>query len=147
MLTAGDVAALRRMNPRHPPAAFFKIEGILLDAQLPGNAVMREELETRWAAIIAGLAYLGSLYRPGQRLGTVLAYAQFSELRFARLLRADGDRLVDELPAVARFLAAKAAPVDWVGAAHLILSADGENEEAVRRHIARDYYRARQSSV
>ena len=142
VITAGDVAALRRMDPRHPATAFFKIEGVLLDAYLPGDAASRANLETRWAAIIAGLAHLGSLHQSGQRLGNVLADAQYAELRFARLVRADADRLVDELPALARFLAAKGTPVDWTGAAQLILSADGPNEEAVRRHVARDYYGA-----
>jgi len=140
VITAGDVAALRRMDPRHPAAGFFKIEGVVLDARLPGDAAARADLETCWAAIVAGLAHLGSLHQPGQRLGTVLADAQYSELRFARLVRADADRLVDELPALARFLAAKGTAVDWTGAAQLILSADRPNEEPVRRHIARDYY-------
>jgi CRISPR system Cascade subunit CasB len=148
-ITTGDVAALRRMDPRHPEAAFFKIEGLVLDGQLPGNAEERAGLETRWAAITAGLAHLGTLHQPGQRLGNVLADAQYSELRFARLLRADADRLADELPTLARFLAAKGTPVDWTGAAHLILSADGTNEEPIRRHLARDYYGllARKDSV
>jgi CRISPR system Cascade subunit CasB len=148
-ITIGDVAALRRMDPRHPEAAFFKIEGLVLDAQLPGDAGARAALETRWAAIIAGLAHLGTLHQSGQRLGNVLADAQYSELRFARMVRADGDRLSDELPTLARFLAAKGTPVDWTGAAHLILSADGPNEEPVRRHLARDYYGllARRESV
>jgi CRISPR system Cascade subunit CasB len=142
VITSGDVAALRRMDPRHPAMAFFKIEGGVLDAQLPGDAEKRSQVETRWAAIVAGLAHLGSLHQPGQRIGNVLADAEYSELRFARLVRADADRLVDELPALARFLAVKGTPVDWAGAAQLILSADGANEESVRRHIARDYYGA-----
>jgi CRISPR system Cascade subunit CasB len=140
MITSGDVAALRRMDSRHPAMAFFKIEGGVLDAYLPGDAARRSQAETRWAAIVAGLAHLGSLHQPGERLGNVLANAEYSELRFARLVRADADRLVDELPALARFLTVKRTAVDWAGAAKLILSADGPNEEAVRRHIARDYY-------
>ncbi len=142
VVTAGDVAALRRMDPRRPPGAFFKIEGALLDGQLPGDAERRANLETRWAAIIAGLAHLASLHQTGHRLGNVLAEARYSELRFARLIRANADRLVDELPGLARFLAAKGTSVDWTGAAQLILSADGANDEFVRRNIARDYYGA-----
>ena len=140
VITAGDVAALRRMDPRHPEAAFFKVEGLVLDAHLPGAADARAELETRWAAIVAGLAHLRTLHESGMRLGGVLADAQYSELRFARLVRADADRLADELPTLARFLAAKGTPVDWTGAAQLILSAGGPNDEPVRRHLARDYY-------
>jgi CRISPR system Cascade subunit CasB len=130
------------MDPRRPPAAFFKVEGLFLDALLPGDAHQREDLETRWAAIVAGLARLGDLHQPGRRLGTVLADAQYSELRFARLVRADTDRLVDELPALARFLEVKGTAVDWSGAGTLMLSADGPAEEGIRRHVARDYYAA-----
>ena len=142
VITRGDLAALRRMDPRHPAAAFFKIEGVLLDAHLPGDAAMRLDHETRWAAIVAGLAHLGSLHRPDRRLGQVLADAHYSELRFARLVRADADRLIDELPALARFFATKGIAVDWSGAAYLVLSADRSDEETVRRHVARDYYGA-----
>jgi CRISPR type I-E-associated protein CasB/Cse2 len=128
------------MAPRHPDAAFFKIEGLVLDGHLPGDADARADLETRWAAVVAGLALLGRLHVPGHRLGDVLADCQYSELRFARLVRADEDRLVDELPALARFFSAKGAKIDWTGAAQLMLSAGGPNEESVRRHLARDYY-------
>jgi CRISPR system Cascade subunit CasB len=130
------------MDPRHPEAAFFKLEGLVLDERLPGDAAARSDLETRWAAIIIGLAHLGALHHPDHRLGFALAAAQFSELRFARLLRADADRLADELPMLARFLAAKGESADWTAAAWLILSAGCPNEEAVRRHLARDYYGA-----
>jgi len=136
------VSALRRADPRQPDAAFFKVEGLVLDAHLPGEAAARADLETRWAAIISGLAHLGGLHRPEQRLGFALAEAQFSELRFARLVRADAERLFDELPMLARFLAAKGVPVDWAAAARLILSAGRGDEEPVRRHLARDYYGA-----
>ena len=133
---------LRRMDPRKPAAAFFKVEGLVLDDLLPGDSAKRVELETRWAAVIAGLAILGPLHEQSRRLGSVLAEAQFSELRFARLIRGDADRLVEELPALARFLAAKGAPVDWSWAAQLILSAGREDEEPVRRNVARDYFGA-----
>jgi len=136
----GDLAALRRMEPQRPAAAFFKLEGLVLDEHLPGDAAERAEMETRWAAIIVGLARLGPLHQPSQRLGFALAEAPYSELRFARLLRADANRLVDELPALARFLAAKGQAADWTAAAQLILSAGRNNEESVRRHLARDYY-------
>lgn len=141
-LTRGDVAALRRMDPRRPEAAFFKIEGLFLDEHLPGEAAARAGLETRWAAIIIGLAHLGDLHHSEYRLGFALVDAQFSEMRFARLLRADADQLIDELPALARFLAAKGVPTDWTAAAQLMLSAGRADEETVRRHLARDYYGA-----
>lgn len=141
-LTHGDIATLRRMDPRRPAAAFFKIEGLVLDEHLPGDGSVRADLETRWAAIIVGLAHLGELHRHDARLGFALVAAQLSELRFARIVRADTDRLVDDLPLLARFLAAKGVAADWTAAAKLILSADRSDEESVRRHLARDYYGA-----
>lgn len=139
-LTAGDRAALRRMDPRSPVAAFYKVEGLALDPHLPGDAKAREDEESRWATIVMGLAHLGALHQPDQRLGLALATAGFSEMRFARLLQADAEQLIDQLSSVARFLSAKSIAVDWAGAAQLILSAGRPGEENVRRHIARDYY-------
>jgi len=128
------------MDPHKPAAAFFKIVGLVLEYQLPGQANARQEYETRWSAIIVGLAFLGDLHRPGLNFGRALVEAGFSELRFSRLLRADADRLVDELPMLARFLTAKGVPTDWEQAAWLILSADRTDEEVARRNLARDYY-------
>jgi CRISPR system Cascade subunit CasB len=130
------------MDPREPAAAFFKVVGLVLDAALPGAAAARLESETRWAAIVIGLARLGSLHSASadQRLGRVLAEAGYSEQRLARLLEGDAQRLVDELPSLARYLAAKSLSVDWTGATRLILSAGHDDEDQTRRHIARDYY-------
>lgn len=142
VLTQGDLAALRRMDPRRPPAAFFKIEGLALDPHLSGEAARRTESETRWAVVVLGLARLGDLHVPEHRLGHALVEAHLSELRFARLLQADSEQLVDELPLLARFLAAKGVPADWSAAARLMLSAGHSDEEGARRHLARDYYGA-----
>lgn len=142
-LSTGDIAALRRMDPRRPPAAFFKLEGLVLEGQLPGVEEHRERQETHWAAIVSGLAHLGALHRRSQehRLGYVLAQSAYSELRFVRLLQADSERLVDELPMLARYLSVKGQPVDWTGSARLILSADTLRDgERQRRRLARDYY-------
>ncbi len=145
ILSLADVAALRRMDPASPAAAFFKLTSVLPVEEFGGLG--QEELETRWASIIVGLAHLGDLHSSGTRFGRALANAEYSELRFSRLLRADASRLVDEIPALARFLTAKAVPVDWTGAARLILSAGRSDEESTRRRVARDYYRALGSTV
>jgi len=139
-LTAGDCAELRRMDPRCPGPAFFKLEGTVLHAELPPEEVALKDHETRWAAVIVGLAHLQELHRRGARLGIALAEAGYSESRFSKLLRADADQLVDELPSLARYLAAKGVPVDWSSAAQLVLSAGQERHENARRHLARDYF-------
>jgi CRISPR type I-E-associated protein CasB/Cse2 len=140
-ITTGDAAALRRMDPVKPHAAFFKLVGLVLDEHLPNDLRARMDRETRWAAIVVGLAHLGDLHRLGMRLGRSLAEARLSELRFARLLRADTDRLADELPMLARFLAARNMATDWSDAAWLILSSERGDEERARRSIAADFYR------
>lgn len=141
-ISRGDVSSLRRMDPGRPAAAFFKIAGLVLDESLPGEAARRSDLETRWASIVVGLAVLGALHDPSKRFGLALADANYSEMRFTRLVRADQEHLADELPTLARFLAAKGVPVDWTAAAQLILSAGSAGEEEARRHLARDYYGA-----
>jgi CRISPR system Cascade subunit CasB len=147
VLTTGDVAALRRMDPHRIDApGFYKLLGSALDQQLPRGGLAREKQETRWAAVIVGLAHLGERHRPGVHLGDALVSAGFSELRFVRLLRADSERLIDEIPALGRFLAAKNTPADFAAAAHLILSADRGDEERTRRQLARDFYAALERS-
>jgi CRISPR system Cascade subunit CasB len=143
VLTSGDVAEMRRMDPRTIDApGFYKLAGAVLEQDLPRGGAPRTEAETRWAAIIVGLAHLGARHRPDVRLGEGLVAAGFSELRFARLLRADSERLLDELPALARFLAAKNTSADFTAAAYLMLSAGRSDEESARRSLARDYYGA-----
>lgn len=143
VLSTGDIADLRRMDPWNIRApGFFKLVGAALESELPPGGPAREKAETRWAAVIVGLAHLGDLHRPGARLGSALVDAGFSEVRFVRLLRADADRLIDEVPALARFLATKGAPADFTAAAHLVLSTGRKDEETTRRQLARDYYSA-----
>lgn len=143
LLSGGDVAMLRRMDPHTLSApGFFKLAGTVLADDLPRGGEPRDEAEVRWAAVIVALAHLGELHRPGQRLGAALAHAGYSESRFVRLLRADGERLVDELPAMARYLAAKSVAADFTEAARLLLSAGRVDAEKTRRRLARDYYDA-----
>lgn len=143
-LTTGDIAALRRMDPRAPASAFFKLESYFPEGALPSALEALPIAETRWAAIVVGLAHLGDLHRPDVPLGAALANAGFSEIRFTRLLRADGERLVDEIPALGRFLAAKGVAANFTDAARLLVSADRSDEETSRRRLARRYYAATQ---
>lgn len=142
VLSRGDIAELRRMDPHRPKAAFYKLEGLVLENVLPHYGEKLEDMETRWAAVIVGLAHLGELHSPENRLGHSLVAAGYSELRFSRLLHADADRLVDEIPMLARFLEAKNTRADWSQAAWLILTAGTQGEEKARRNIAREYYGA-----
>lgn len=135
-LSPGDRAELRRASHRDPACPSFwrlAISHELID----GKGARSEE---RWAVIIAAMARLEGLHRPGVRLGAALAEAGLAELRLVRLLRAEGERLYDELRAVVQALAAKGVGFDQVDLARLVLSEGQSNETSVRRRIARDYF-------
>ena len=138
--TDGDLAALRRMDPRVPDApAFWKVHALFLDDIAPAGGDAADEFERRWAALVVGLAHLRGLHRKGAHLGRACAAAGLSELRFSRLLRAEGDALQAELLTLARFASAKAEALDWSDAARLVFLS-GEDGERVRRRIAREYF-------
>ncbi|MBI5497652.1 MAG: type I-E CRISPR-associated protein Cse2/CasB [Deltaproteobacteria bacterium] len=123
-----------------PGPAFFKAVALYLDDLLPSSDPARTDHEERWAAILAGLAHLRSLHRRGAGLGRVLAEVRYSEARFVRLMRMNRDQLLDELPRLARYLKVKGQAVDWSWAASLILTADTEGADGVRRALARGYF-------
>lgn len=140
-LGPGDVAALRRLDPVDPAVpAFFKLAASVLDDAMPGSEEARLEAERRWAAVLCAMALTRGLHHPGRPLGSALAQAGFSELRFTRLLRARGEHVFTAARAAAQYLASKAQPFDPVDLARLVLSEDRSDEEQVRRAIARSYF-------
>jgi CRISPR system Cascade subunit CasB len=140
LLPPGDVAELRRLAPHDPgcPAFFKLVASVLPDGTLPRDGARRDEAERHWAVVFSCLATLRGLHRPGRRLGHALAYAEVSELRVVRLLRARGEALLDAVAVIARTLAVKGEAVDAAELARLLL--DEQHAEQVRRRIARDYF-------
>ena len=135
----GDLAQLRRLDPERPDGrAFWQ----LVAHHAP--AALDDERAARALAIcLRGMAIMREfLAGEPRRLGTALAEAGVTELRVLRLLRADADRLAEELRQLARLLASKgeAGRFDWGEAYDLVRSAGTEREAEVRRRIARDYY-------
>jgi CRISPR type I-E-associated protein CasB/Cse2 len=94
-----------------------------------------------FAVILAAMAHLSGLHRPGRRLGTALAEHGVNELRVIRLLRARGERLLDTAQVLARHLAALEAAFDQTELARLVLSDGRDWANEVRHTVARDYYR------
>ena len=143
-MSPGEVAELRRLDPEHPGgAAFWKAVVLHLE---PAGQLRGADAEARWALVLRAVGELHGLNRPRRRLGRALAGAGVSEMRLARLLRADLGTLAGTLSAVSRQLASKAEAVDLADLAWLVLTARGpggarRGEERVRRNIARDYYR------
>jgi CRISPR type I-E-associated protein CasB/Cse2 len=140
-VTKGDVAEFKRMKPEEPSAAFFKLLGLTLDKDLPGEATQRMEAETNWAAVLIGLVHLGKFHMPGVRTGAALARSGYSELRMVRLLKGDRLYLLEEMLRLAKFLANKGVAVDWSQIADLLLG-EGFEREKIRRALARDYYQS-----
>ena len=143
----GDLAGLRRMNPREPDtAAFYQLMGARI---LPGNQI----LETKWALIIHGIALMTPLaHDAGTPIGEALfeggdsgrTHAFYSDLRLNKLLKARSSMLVTLMAQLFRMMNAASQPLDWWEMASFILSEgiDENKAEASRRRIARSYYGA-----
>ncbi len=138
-LTPGDLAALRR-GPKAAPSTFWRVFTQLVEPSLSPEGPASEQEAMKWPAILQILALLEGLHARNARLGTALALAGLSDLRFERLMRANGDRLVDEAVKAARLLASKAQPADLFAFAQLLRHQDDEAAETIRRRVARDYF-------
>lgn len=135
---AGQLAELRRMDPRVPTApAFYR-----LLAGLPEHG----PLDRRgWALLIHALA-LAAPRTAGIRgeLGAALFEARYSEGRLSRLLQARAEDLADVVPRMVRFLTAHDQALNPVALAYFIrdVGRGGQAAERARERIARAYYRA-----
>jgi CRISPR system Cascade subunit CasB len=135
---SGNLAALRRLRPEAPVgAAFWR----LVADEMP--ALFDDERGQRvLAAVVRGMAIAHPFHVPqgGKRpLGTTMAEVGVAEARLLRLLRLGRNELPEELGRLARLMASKGdgGRFDWTDVAWLLLTAS----EAVRRRIARDFYR------
>ena len=139
-LPPGDKASLRRMEALSASdGAFWRLSAEYLEPLLPGTGPLRDQQEDQWACVLSLMARLSDLPPSGRRLGAALASAQFSDLRFSRLLRAEGQRLADEARGAVAFLVSKGEACDALDLTDLIL-VDGEPAESIRRRIARDFF-------
>lgn len=140
-LSTGDMADLRRVQPEEPytPALWKLMEDLDLRGR-PGW-LDQETRETRWAALMMGMAMNAGLHDYGVPLGEALAEAGWSELRFVRLMRATDTRLVQEVRRMAQYLGSKDQRADWTDVGRLLFSQEGDVADSYRRNIARPYYR------
>jgi CRISPR type I-E-associated protein CasB/Cse2 len=142
---SGHLAELRRLKPDAPDgAAFWRL---VADFAEPLFDDERGQRQCVLAAVVRGMAVAHPFHAPaaGARrpLGVAMAEAEVAEVRLLRLLRLGGRELPEELRRLARLMASKgdAGRFDWSDAAWLLLTADTERGEEVRRRIARDFYR------
>ena len=143
-MNPGEVAELRRLDPTNPGgSAFWK--AIVFKVE-PAGQLFAADGESRWALILRAIAELAQQDLPQRRLGIALAEANIGEDRVDRLLRCDLDTLPGTLRAITHQLASAAVKVNLEDLAWLVVTARGgtsspEGGEAVRRKVARDYFR------
>lgn len=143
-LDPGERAALRRTRDPAREAAFWRV---LLARGLDRRS---DDEQLAWAEVMRALSFLHDLHDPAVPLGRALGRPNpahegggFTQLRFERLLSAQGARLHDEVRAAVRFLASKEARANVADlAALLLLDPDSELGKDNRRRIARDYFAA-----
>jgi CRISPR system Cascade subunit CasB len=143
----GALAALRRMDPQDGPwpAPFWRLLHACGLREAWGAA---EDTAQDWAWVVHALALLtptgrdeakAMAHEPGLRLGAVLAEADVSEARLARLLAAGQAQRRIALVRVCRRLAQTDARVDAVALARLLLQ---RMPEKPLRRLADQYYAA-----
>ncbi|AWV88250.1 type I-E CRISPR-associated protein Cse2/CasB [Bradymonas sediminis] len=141
-LSNGDMAELRRISPDKPytPALWRILLDFVPDGWVAGPD--RDQKERQWATLLMAMAICAGQHDPYKRLGSALAEAGWSELRFVRLLRARDARLEAEVRRLSQYLSSKGTPANFGDLAQLLFHQDGELAENRRRQIARSYYRA-----
>lgn len=142
VLSTGELAQLRRISPDNPYAPV--LWRVLLDLGLDTSpAWINQNLwERRWATIMMGMAITSDLHDYSTPLGRALAESGWSQIRFVRLLRADGETLEKTVRQVARYLSSKNQKANWTDVAKLIFHQTGDAAESIRLTIARTYYGA-----
>jgi CRISPR system Cascade subunit CasB len=150
-LSRGDLAELRRTSLRAPvtPALWRILHHFEIhEAPYASSEEEQDEYERKWAVLLMALAHCAGvhdperptgLHDPETPFGQALAEAEWSELRFVRLLEADPQQLGTQLRRVAQFLASEQQPADWEGA-YWLLFGEGETVERTRLRMSRSYY-------
>ena len=155
MIGTGALAELRRITGNVLPPAFWKryLTDVPPEWREPGGKA-NARLDRAWAALTRAMVEMA----PGphsfdQSFGAALAGTDYSEYRFVRLLRAEGEELSRELRVAAAWLARANIKANWEEPAHLLLGdarcgLDVRPPKSIRHHMARDYFRvaAKQSS-
>lgn len=136
----GTLAALRRLDPSSPPAAFYRVTVSALDDHLPEKGNRRDELEARWAVVVAAMATAHGLLKPIP-LGEALAKAGVAEMRVVRLLEAHEPQLAAVVRNVVHQLVQKAQAFEPNDLADLVLTDGTRHARESRRRIARSFYR------
>ena len=142
---AGRLAELRRITGDNLPPAFWKqyLVGVPVEWREPDGYVSAP-VDRAWAALVRAMAEMApNPHSFDQQFGAVLASTGYSEDRFVRLLRAEGEDLARELRVAGAWLAREGVKANWEQPAHLMLRHLGlkvHHRDAGHR-MARDYFR------
>ena len=145
----GALAELRRISDDNLPPAFWKryLTDVPAQWREPGGQV-DARIDRAWAGLIRGMVEMApnphSFELP---FGATLAETDYSEQRFVRLLRAEGDDLAREVRIAGAWLArAGTGAVNWEQPAHLLLGRPWlglhVRHTITSRRMARDYFGA-----
>lgn len=155
-LNGGQLASLRRAHPHDRPPAYYWLAA-QIEQELLQRLISAED-ENRWSMLIHCLAILTppgnqtfseagqsprNPHRKNIALGQALYDANFSELRLAALLDAEGEQFVQKTTRMCRFLASKQQKFNAEELALLIFH-DTQSRplfDNSRQSIARCYYR------
>ena len=141
----GALAELRRMTGNDLPPAFWKryLQDVPMQLREPRGHV-DARVDRAWAGLVRAMVEMApnphSFDRP---FGAALAETDYSEDRFVRLLRADGDDLARELRVAGAWLSRSGVKADWERPAHLLFRGLGLNvkHQIASHRMARDYFR------
>ena len=136
----GDLAELRRMRPENPPPAYWRV----LFARVPERRRIGPRMERAWGVVMSGMAIMAPHnHSPKIPLGQAMARigGPTIESRLWKLLRSREEQLEDQVLLAARYFASRDVRVDWTGVARLLFATDEAKGDAVRRELARSFYR------
>lgn len=134
-IDVGDLAAIKRMDITIPAPAFWRLLANISDGDMPMNV-------EKWALVAKAISLLQHNAGGQESFGSALAKCGFSEssdLRIARLLKAEGSALADYGLSAVRYLANKAVPVNKQSVADFLY---WQNKQAKLR-LANDFYATR----
>ena len=123
---AGALAEIRRTVPERlwdaSPAFWQFYLSVVPPEWRERDGLVGDRADCAWARLIRAMAEAAAL-RPclEPSFGAALGATGYSEVRFVRLLRAEGEELGREVRVAARWLATKGTPVGWWLTAHLVL--------------------------
>ena len=141
----GALAELRRMTGDNLPPAYWNryLHDVPMEWREPRGRV-DPRVDWAWAGLMRAMVEMAPHpHSYAQPFGKALAEKGYSEDRFVRLLRAEGDGLARELRVAGAWLARAGVKANWEQPAHLLLRNLGlnvKNHISSRHQMARDYF-------